>query len=269
MSDSVVECHIENEWATLWFNRPEARNALSGDMVAALRETLTRLAAADGVRGLTLRGRGGTFCAGGDIKGFKSIFQNESQTEADVAAANREGGELFAQMDAFPHPVIMLVEGAAMAGGMGIVCTGDIVIATSTAKFALTETTLGIPPAQIAPFVVNRLGLPTARRLMLTAARFDGREAASYGLVDFVAEDTGEAEAIEAHIKRDVLKCAPGANRITKDILRASAQLSGGPLRDYAASGFAKAMLSPEGREGVSAFLEKRPTAWSRSGDKK
>lgn len=269
MSDQIVECHIENEWATLWLNRPDVRNALSSEMVASLRQHLTDLAQRDDVRGLTVRGRGGTFCAGGDIKAFKAIFQGGAQTEEDVAAANREGGELFAQIDAFPHPVIMLVEGAAMAGGMGMVCTGDIVIATTETKFALTETTLGIPPAQIAPYIVRRLGLATARRLMLTAARFTAVEAHGFGLVDYVVPHLEEAEAQEASIRGDVLKCAPGANAITKDIVRASFHLSGETLMNYAARGFAKAMLSDEGREGVSAFLEKRSAAWSRLGDKK
>jgi len=263
MSDTPLICEVADGWATLWFNRPEARNALSSDLTDLLLQHLSSLGDRADIRGLTLRGKGGIFCAGGDIKGFKAIYQGGQQNQADVAASSEAGGELFAAINEFPHPVIMLVEGAAMAGGLGIVCAGDVVIVTRDAKFALTETTLGIPPAQITPFVVQRLGLSRARRLMLTAARFDGTEAGEIGLADFVVADCAEAEAREATIRADVLRCAPSANRITKEIVLKTRDLSGEAMRKFAAKGFAQAMLSAEGVEGVSAFIEKRKPNWA------
>ena len=150
-----------------------------------------------------------------------------------------------------------------MAGGLGIVCTGDVVVVTEDAKFALTETTLGIPPAQIAPFVVQRLGMTVARRLMLTAARFTGADAGTLGLADFVAKDVEDMESIEADIRKQVMKCAPGANAVTKEIVLATPKLERGAMLDMAAKGFAECMLGTEGKEGVAAFLEKRKPNWA------
>ena len=263
MSAAPIICNIEDGWATIWLNRPEARNALSQELTDLLLSTLQALSHDPDLRGITMRGRGGTFCAGGDIKGFKSNMQADGQGHEDVARSSQQAGELFACINTFPHPVIMLVDGAAMAGGMGMVCAGDVVIVVEDTKFALTETTLGIPPAQIAPFVLQRLGLSAARRLMLTAARFDGAEALRIGLADFAAPSLAEAELIEARIRNDVKKCAPGANRITKDIVLAARYLQGEEMRAYAGEGFARAMLSDEGREGVSAFIEKRKPRWA------
>ena len=185
-------------WLTIWFNRPEARNALSKDLMDELRAVLHAVRDDRAIRGITLRGKGGVFSAGGDLKGFKSNYQAGAQSVEDVARSSRAGGEMFDLLNEMPQVVVMLVEGAAIAGGLGMVCTGDVVAVTKDAKFAMTETTLGIPPAQIAPFVVQRLGLRVARRLMVTAARFDGAEAGRLGLADHVVDDAAGLERIEA-----------------------------------------------------------------------
>ena len=252
----------DDGWLTIRLNRPEARNALSEEMVAELSASLTAAATDADVRGVTLRGEGPVFCAGGDLKGFQSIFQAGNDENA-VAKANEAGGELFTLINELPKFVLILVQGAAMAGGFGMVCAADAVAVTRDAKFALTETTLGIPPAQIAPFVAARLGLRTTRRLMLSAARFDGAEAQRLGLADYVAEDVAGLDEIEAEVRKGVRRCAPGANAITKDILLKTRTLSGAEMRAYAGRGFAKAMLSEEGREGVASFIEKRKPRWN------
>ncbi len=261
-----VLTEFDGGWLTIWFNRPEARNALSGELTADLRAVLEAVRDDRSVRGITVRGKGGVFCAGGDLKGFKSNFQGGEQGVADVAASSRAGGELFGLINTMPQVVVMLVEGAAMAGGLGIVCTGDVVVVTEDCKFALTETTLGIPPAQIAPFVARRLGLTTARRLMLTAARFTGADAGTNGLADFVAKDVADMERIEADIKKQVMKCAPAANAVTKEIVLATPYLERDAMLDKAAKGFAECMLGEEGKEGVAAFLEKRKPYWAETG---
>ncbi|WP_416896333.1 MAG: enoyl-CoA hydratase/isomerase family protein [Minwuia sp.] len=253
-------------WLTIWFNRPEARNALSQELTAEFRAVLSAVRDNRSIRGITVRGKGGIFCAGGDLKGFRSNYQGGAQGIADVAASSRDGGEMFDQINEMPQVVVMLVEGAAMAGGLGMVCTADVVAVTSDAKFAMTETTLGIPPAQIAPFVVQRLGLSTARRLMLTAARFDGTEAGKLGLADFVVEDAAGLEAVEADVKKQVMRCAPGANAVTKEIVLATRHLDRPAMLDFAAQGFARCMLSDEGKEGIASFLEKRKPVWAGRG---
>lgn len=253
----------ENGWLTIWLNRPEARNALSDQMSEELRSTLETVRDERSVRGITLRGKGGVFCAGGDLKAFRSTFQGEAQSIEAVAAASRKAGDLFRLVNEMPQVVVMLVEGAAIAGGLGLACAGDVVVVTRNARFSLTETTLGIPPAQIAPFVVQRMGLSTARRLMLTAARFDGEEAGKLGLADHVVEDADALHVAEQEIRASVMRCAPGANAVTKEIVLATAQLEPQAIRDLAAKGFAECMLSDEGREGISAFVEKRKPNWS------
>lgn len=260
---SLVLAEQDGSWLTLWFNRPQARNALSEQLSAELRLQLEAARQRRDIRGLTLRGKGGIFCAGGDLKGFKSNFQGGGQSLEDVAASSRAGGELFGLINTMPQPVVMLVEGAAVAGGMGIVCAGDVVIVTRDSKFALTETTLGIPPAQIAPFVVQRLGLSVARRLMLTAARFDGEKAGQLGLADFVVADAAEAEQTEAAVRKNVLRCAPGANAATKELVLAAGRLEREQMLRMAGESFARCMLSDEGREGIASFLEKRKPQWA------
>ena len=253
----------QQDWLTIWFNQPESRNALSQGLADELRQILESVRETNAYRGITLRGSGGTFCAGGDLKAFKSNFQGGKQTRDDVMQASIEAGQLFDLINQMPQVVVILVEGAAMAGGLGIVCCADVVAVTADARFALTETTLGIPPAQIAPFIVQRLGLATARRLMLTAARFKGAEAVALGLADYVASDVSELNAIEQEIRSGVLRCAPSANAVTKNIVLATQHLSRKEMLQLAAQGFADCMLAAEGREGVSSFVEKRKPSWS------
>lgn len=250
-------------WLRIWFNRPEARNALSEALVTELAGVLDVVAADRKTRGITLRGKGDVFCAGGDLKAFKTVFQGGEHDAAAIAAANRAGGELFGRINTMPQVVLMLVDGAAMAGGLGIACTGDIVAVTENAKFALTETTLGIPPAQIAPFIVQRLGLNAARRLMLTAARFDGNEAARLGLADVVVADAAGLDKVEANVREQVKRCAPGANAITKELVLAASILERDAMIDKAGQAFAHCILGAEGREGIAAFLEKRKPKWA------
>ncbi|MEM7303117.1 MAG: enoyl-CoA hydratase-related protein [Pseudomonadota bacterium] len=254
---------------TIWLNRPDARNALSGEMVEELRALLDDLKSDLTVRAVIFRGRGKVFCAGGDLKGFQAAFSDQSTIE-NVAKWNREAGYLFEAINTLPQVVIMAVHGAAMAGGLGMVCAGDVVIVTRDAKFALTETTLGIPPAQIAPFVEARLGQRIARRLMLTAAQFSGDDAERFGLADEVVENEVELTETIGRIVAQVRKCAPSANAATKGLLISARSLSRNALADKAATAFATCLLSEEGREGVSAFTQKRKAVWAHpSGEEK
>ena len=250
-------------WLTIWFNRPDNRNALSKELTTELKEVLNAVRDKKNIRGITLRGKGGVFCAGGDLKGFKNNYQGGNQTVEDVAAASRQGGQMFDLINELPQVVLVLVEGAAIAGGLGMVCCADAVAVTKDARFAMTETAIGIPPAQIAPFVAQRLGLRIARRLMVTASRFDGEEAHRLGLADYVVDDAAGLDQIEADMKKQVRRCAPGANAVTKAIVLATRHLNREQQLDFAAKGFAECMLSDEGREGVASFIEKRNPIWA------
>ncbi|MCR9105703.1 MAG: enoyl-CoA hydratase/isomerase family protein [Gammaproteobacteria bacterium] len=248
---------------TIWLNRPQAKNALSAEMVDELHAVLDAARDDPQLRTLIIRGKGGVFCAGGDIKGFKSGLQDAPPDAADVARGNREFGDLMIKLNEQPQTVIMLVEGAAIGGGLGLACIGDVTIVTRTARFRLSETSLGIPPAQIAPFVTERVGLTQARRLMLTGARFTGEEAVRLGIGHLLAEDADAMNAQCAAVLEQIALCAPGANRVTKSIMFEGTRRPRAEALDYAARGFAQCMLSDEGREGVAAFVEKRKAAWA------
>jgi isohexenylglutaconyl-CoA hydratase len=186
-------------------------------------------------------------------------------TDADeVAASNRRFGNLMIKLNEQPQVVIILVEGAAIGGGLGLACVADVTLVTADARFRLSETSLGIPPAQIAPFVTERVGLTQARRLMLTGARFKGEEAVALGIAHGVAADAADLEAQCETILGHIQACAPGANAVTKGILFESLRRPRAEVLDFASRGFANCMLSPEGLEGVAAFVEKRPTSWNK-----
>jgi isohexenylglutaconyl-CoA hydratase len=161
-----------------------------------------------------------------------------------------------------PQTIVMVVEGAAYGGGLGLMCGGDVVLAAADAKFSISETTLGVPPAQIAPFVAQRIGVARTRRLSLTAHRFDGREAERLGLVDMACEDTAALEAALAQTMAGITRCSPHANAVTKRLILASRTLPREELLEQSADAFAECLRHAEGNEGVNAFLQKRKPKW-------
>lgn len=258
---ATFETVRDGDWLTIWLDRPDARNALSGEMIDALQALLDETAGDATLRGITMRGRGSVFCAGGDLKGFGASL-SDPDAAAAIEASSRAAGRLFHRVATMPQVTIMLVHGAAMAGGMGLACAGDILVVTADTRFALTETQLGIVPAQIAPFVVERTGLATARRLMLTGARFDGDGAFELGIADIVVADSGEFEPAESELRAQVLSCAPAANAATKRLLRALPATDADAFIGDAARVFRECLQGDEGREGMAAFVAKRKPRW-------
>lgn len=249
----------------IWFNRPDARNALNEDMTSELSAVLDAVRDDRTIRTIVIRGKGGVFCAGGDIKGFKSGMQGGGTggEAKEVAKGNRSFGDLMIKINEQPQVVVMLVEGGAIGGGLGLTCVGDVTIVAKETRFRLSETSLGIPPAQIAPFVTERVGLTQARRLMLTGARFQGEEAVNLGIAHILADDGDDLEVKCAEVLKQISFCAPGANAVTKAIVFETTRRPRPEALDFAADGFAECMLSDEGREGVSAFIEKRKPRWA------
>lgn len=258
----TLELDFKHGWLTIWLNQPENRNALSDALVAELASVLNSIRDDRTVRGITLRGRGGVFCAGGDLKNFKDNLQSSSNRAATVEMSMR-AAEIFDLVNTAPQVVIVLIEGAAMAGGFGLACCADVVICESTARFAMTETAIGLAPAQISPFVIQKIGYATGRRLMLTAARFDGIEAHRLGFADFTADNVEGLEAIEAQIRKQVLGAAPGAVAATKKLLSQIAGKERGEVIQIAAENFADRLASDEAKEGITSFLEKRKPIWA------
>ena len=247
-------------------NRPETRNALGRQMVRDLTAVADYLAGDADTRAAVVRGANGTFCSGGDINGFKEMFSTPAPRSGErdgIALHNRGFGAIMSRFEALSQTIVMVVEGAAYGGGLGLMCGGDVVLATADAKFSISETTLGVPPAQIAPFVAARIGVARTRRLSLTAHRFDGREAQRIGLVDQACSDTAALEAALSDVLAGIARCAPGANAVTKRLILASRSLPREELLDQSADAFAACLRGDEGREGVTAFREKRKAKWA------
>ena len=238
-------------------NRPQSRNAMSLQMVSELRTVLADVARDEQVRALVISGAGGHFCAGGDVKDMSRASSREGLRDL-----NRVFGALLQEVQALPQVVIVVLQGAVLGGGFGLACVSDIAIADHQAQFGLPDTSLGVLPAQIAPFVVQRIGLTQARRLALTAARFDGVEAQRLGVVHFVEHDPqGLAQRLD-EVLGQVLRCAPRANARTKALLLQSLDQPLELLLDQAADWFAEAVTGEEGIEGTRAFVEKRKARW-------
>lgn len=247
---------------TILFNRPEQRNAINVKMGQEFADTVDWLHAhEEEVRLVILRGAGGHFCAGGDIKERKNQVETATAGEDPVFERNRKAGLAFLAFERLPQTTIAVVEGSAFGGGMGYACLADITIVSETAKMGMPETTLGVAPAQIAPYVVKRIGLTRARQLALTGERFDGQKAYEYGIAQYLSEPEKLEETVQQVIT-SVLKCGPKANAATKKIMANVGRFEDEELIEKSAGLFAELNKSGEGKEGQTAFAEKRKPAW-------
>ena len=261
-----VKLEREGPVLRLWLNRPEQRNALSAEMVREIQATFEAIRDDADVRVVVIRGAGGNFCAGGDIKNMQAAGTPPAPGATDeLKAGNRRYGAMLLTIDEARQAVIAVVEGAAMGGGIGFASVADITLAIDTAEFAMTEVMLGVVPAAISPFVVRRIGLTAARRFAVSGAKLSARKARDVGFVHEVAGDAAALEALLATQINQILKCAPDAVAETKRLmLRAASSVPMTELLDRAADSFAAAVRSPEGREGTQAFVEKRKPNWVR-----
>jgi isohexenylglutaconyl-CoA hydratase len=256
---------VERGVLHLTFNRPDARNSMTPEMLADIEAVFATIASDRSVRAVVLRGSGGHFCAGADLKGMLAAgLKPPAPGQVDgVAAMNRAFGTMLRQVQNAPQVVIAVCEGAVLGGGFGLACVSDIAFAHAEAKFGLPETTRGLPPAQIAPFVVERVGLTQARRLALTGAQFRGAEALALGLVHEVFADDAELQTQLAATLTKVMQCAPEANAVTKAILLKAGKADLDQLLDDAAASFAACARGKEAPEGMTAFVQKRAPAWA------
>lgn len=256
-----IETRGASVFATL--DAPATRHALSDAMVAGLADAVARAEAQPHIRALVIRGAGGTFCAGGDFSRFRELMASAAPAEGPdpIARFNRGFGALLDRLQACAVATIAVVEGAAIGGGVGLAAACDFVLAAGDAKFGMPEVTLGLPPAQIAPFVAARLGGAAALRLMLTGRRIDAAQALACGLAD----EVHEAAALDARLHAllaELGRAEPAALRATKAIVRRRQTEALGPTLDFAAHAFAAALRSGTAAEGLAALSAKRPAAW-------
>ena len=261
--DSPLRVQQTGRRLTLTLDDARRQNALSVEMIESIDHALE--GAPHDLAALVIQGANGVFSAGADLKSLAEALAKPlacGETDA-LQTLNAAGGRFFARFAALPFMTIAVVDGAAVGGGMGLAAASDVVIATPRARFALTETSLGIPPAQIAPYLAHRLGERVARRLAMTGARIDGREAETLGLADFYCGSDAERDAKLEALLQSVERCAPGANAETKRLFGLCRNERPEAYIEAAAKSFSDALRGPEGREGIAAFFAKRAPSWT------
>lgn len=242
-------------------NRPEKRNAFDAPIIAALYEAFETLQGADHVRVVFIRGAGGTFSAGADLAWMADAVRwSESDNRDDAMGL----AKMLKALHEVPALTVAIVEGAAMGGGAGIVAACDMAVAVKGAKFAFSEVKLGLIPATIAPYVVEAVGARTARALFMTADLFDAAAAKDFGLVGHVLDSADQIDGFIADFAAGMKACAPGAVGEAKRLVNhVAGHRIDHALMEETAKRIARARVSPEGQEGVGAFLEKRKPRWA------
>jgi methylglutaconyl-CoA hydratase len=257
--DTPCDLSVRDRIATVTLNRPEIHNAFDETLIAALTAAFVSLDDNDEVRVVVLAAAGRSFCAGADLNWMKRMAgfgKDENLADANALAA------MLRTLYALSKPTIARVSGAAYGGGVGLVAACDIALAVPEATFALSEAKLGLIPATIGPYVIEAIGARQARRYFLTAERFDAAEARRIGLVHEVV-DTDALDARIDAVAATLLAAGPAAQLECKALIRGVAHR---PIDDDVIAGTARHIAavraSPEGREGVAAFLGKRKAAW-------
>lgn len=240
-------------------DRPELRNAFDDALIRELQKSFENLQHDPSVRVVVLAGNGPAFCAGADLNWMKRMAgygYDENLADAQALAT------MLATLDRLPKPTIARVQGPVFAGGTGLVAACDIAVGTPAAKFCLSEAKLGLSPATISPYVVRAMGERLARRYFLSAEVFDADEAYRIGILSSLVPASELDREIEGLVKH-LLAGGPEAHAKIKDLIRAVAHR---PVDDALAAETARRIaeirVSPEGKEGIASFLEKRKAAW-------
>jgi methylglutaconyl-CoA hydratase len=259
----MLAVEIRGAVGHLTIDRPDVRNALGPEVVAALAAGLDQIESNDAVRAVVLTGSGRVFSAGADLASMRRQGAGDAEDNRRNAL---EMGRLFHRIYDFPKPVVARVPGPAIGGGVGLMTACDVIVAVESAFFAFSEVRLGIVPALISPFCIRRLGVAKARKLFLTGEKIPAPVARELGLVD---EVTAEAD-LDAGVNRvldALLQGAPGALAAAKRLVNEVAHLSPAEALPFTADLLAELRSSDEAREGMTAFLEKRSPSWKASRD--
>ncbi|MCO1334117.1 enoyl-CoA hydratase/isomerase family protein [Microbulbifer sp. OS29] len=264
MSDKLL-CEVDSEGvATVTLNRPEIHNAFDDELIHLLATTFENLAQNPAVRVLVLASNGKSFSAGADLNWMKRMaIYSEEENRRDSAAL----AAMLYKLDTFPTPTIARVQGAAFGGAVGLVSCCDMAVATERASFCLSEVKIGLLPATISPYVINAIGTRHARRYFVTAERFSAERAAEIGLVSEVCAE-GD---LDLHVQKLVAAIAdngPRAVAMAKQLaMSMSNRVVNDELQGQTSALIAAVRVSPEGQEGLAAFLEKRAPKWMNGSD--
>jgi methylglutaconyl-CoA hydratase len=252
----TVRVEQQGNIARITLNRPDVRNAFDATMIKELREAFDALP--DNARIVVLTGSGSAFCAGADLEWMQaSAAMSEKENAADAAQMAR----LFSVIDETERVVIGRINGPALGGGLGLVACCDVAIAVDTVKFGFSEVRLGLVPAVISPFVVAKMGVSASRRYFVTGELFGAHQALADGLVHKVVGPERLDDAVN-HMLELVEKNGPRAMGEAKKLVRVVSARPRVEALSYAVETIARLRVSPEGQEGVKAFLEKRKPSW-------
>jgi methylglutaconyl-CoA hydratase len=244
---------------TLTLNRPAQHNVFDDQLISALSATLKELNADPQVRVVCLRGAGRSFSAGADLNWMRRMAEyTHAENLADAVALT----ELMQTLNTLTKPTLALVQGAAFGGGVGLVAACDLALATPQASFCLSEVKLGLIPAVISPYVIAAMGARAARRYFLTAERFDADRARQLGLIHEVVaahELDHQADLLTRQLLANGPQALVAAKQLVADVAGRSIDAE---LLAETAQRIATLRASDEGREGLAAFLAKRPPAW-------
>ena len=250
----VVRLAVSSGVARVTLCRPEVRNAFNADVIEQLHAVFTRIRIADDVRAIVLQGEGSVFCGGADINWMRASL--DLALDANVADAQRMS-DMFRAIDNCPKPVIGRIQGAALGGGAGLAAVCDIVISADDTIYGFTEVKLGIIPAVISPFVLDKIGASHARALFLTGERFDAERARQIGLIHEVVPGGTLDAAVDARLA-ELHSAGPLAVAAAKLLVRRVLDNSYDDTRGITSQAIARQRTSAEGQEGLRAFLERR-----------
>ncbi|MES2385857.1 MAG: enoyl-CoA hydratase/isomerase family protein [Pseudomonadota bacterium] len=245
--------------STVTLNRPEVRNAFNDEVIAELTAVFIELGKREEVRCIVLAANGTAFCAGADLNWMKRMADyTRDENVADAGAL----AEMLRVVYACPKPTIAKVQGDVYAGGTGLVAACDIAVSVDSAGYCLSEVRLGLIPATISPYVIRAMGTRAAHRYFLTAERFDAAEALRIGFVHEVVA-AAELDAKVAELAKTLVNAGPEAVKLCKKLVQDVAEQEISPsLIQKTVEGIADIRVSPEGREGVQSFLQKRKPGW-------
>ncbi len=256
---TTIRVDVVGPLANVTLARPDVHNAFNDIVIAEVTTAFAELGANKELRAIVLAGEGKSFSAGADLGWMKSMI--DYTADENVSDARRMAG-MFRTIDRCPIPVIARVQGAAIGGGAGLVAASDIAIADDSTKFAFSETRLGIIPAVISPFVIDRIGAAHARRYFVTGERFSADRAEAIGLIS-ESVPAAELDARVQFVVDSIGKCGPEAVAAAKQLVF---DVTESPDFDTAltltADGIARRRASAEGQDGMRAFLEKRKPRW-------
>lgn len=255
----ALQIHHDGPVVRVTLDRPDVRNAFNEELIAQLTAWAESVTPAGRTRVAVLAGAGRTFCAGADVTWMsRTLGYSHEENVRDA----RTMGRMFAALNALSIPLIGRIHGAALGGGAGLAAVCDIVVAAEDATFGFTEVKLGILPAVISPYVVGKIGQSAARELFLTGARFSAARAKEIGLVHAIGE-LEELDRMVAKYVNDLVTGAPLAVEAAKRLITAVARRAPEELLDHTVETIARHRVSPEGQEGLHAFLEKRKPSWT------